>query len=102
MDIAYNVQHLSQYMQAPREPHLKGEIYVLRFLKNDPTMGIFMSRDPIFVLKSYCDSDWSSCPDSIRSVSGYIVMLGDSPISWKSKKQATISFSSVEAEYRSI
>jgi len=30
------------------------------------------------------------------------VTLGGSPVSWKIKKQATVSHSSVEAEYRSM
>lgn len=37
-----------------------------------------------------------------KSVSGYIVLLGNSPLIWKSKKQETISLSSAEAEYRAL
>ncbi|XP_070036000.1 secreted RxLR effector protein 161-like [Nicotiana tomentosiformis] len=102
MDIAYRVQHLSQFMQDPREPHLKAAFHLLRYLRDDPTMGIFMSHDPNCNIKAHCDSDWATCPYSRKSVSGYIILLGNSHVCWKSKKQETISLSLAEAEYRAL
>ncbi|XP_015168762.1 uncharacterized mitochondrial protein AtMg00810-like [Solanum tuberosum] len=102
MDIAYSVQHLSQFMQTPREPHLKAGYHVLRYLRQDPTIGIFISNKPDLTVSAYCDSDWAACPDSRKSVSGYLVLMGYSPISWKSKKQATVSLSSAAVEYRAV
>nr|XP_016501654.1 PREDICTED: uncharacterized mitochondrial protein AtMg00810-like [Nicotiana tabacum] len=102
LDIAFGVQNLSQFMQDPREPHLQAAFHLLRYLKGDPTLGIFLSNDLDCTIKGYCDSDWAACPDSRRSVSGYLVLLGTSPISWKSKKQETIFLFSAEAEYKSL
>ncbi|XP_066358398.1 uncharacterized mitochondrial protein AtMg00810-like [Miscanthus floridulus] len=44
----------------------------------------------------------AACPDSRRSTSGYCVYLSDNLISWSSKRQTTVSHSSVEAEYCAI
>nr|XP_016512653.1 PREDICTED: uncharacterized mitochondrial protein AtMg00810-like [Nicotiana tabacum] len=102
LDITYIVQNLSQFMDDPRQPHLKAAFHLLRYLKGDPTLGIFMSRDTNYTIRAYYDSDWATCSDSRKSLSGYLLLLGSSPVSWKSKKQDTISLSSAETEYRAL
>lgn len=101
-DICFAVNKLSQYVNAPRQPHLNAAHWILRYLKNDPGQGVFYSANSTLTLRGFADADWSNCPETSRSISGYCVFLGDSLISWKSKKHDIVSRSSAEAEYRSM
>ncbi|GAA0158066.1 transmembrane signal receptor [Lithospermum erythrorhizon] len=97
-----NVHILAQFMQHPRQEHWDAPLRVVRYLKGCPRQGILLRSYSTFVVIGWCDSDWASCPLTHRSLMGWIVFLGGSPVSWKTKKQHIVSRSSTEAEYRSM
>lgn len=101
-DITYAVNVLSQFVTDPRRNHSEAANRVLRYLKGTPGQGILLPREGPPILTAYCDSDWLGCPFTRRSRTGYLLLLGGGPISWKTKKQSVVSRSSAEAEYRSM
>lgn len=101
-DLSYTVQTLSQYMQHPTTAHFDALRHTLNYVASTSGQGILLLATDQLSLRAFSDSDWASCLDSRRSVTGYLMLLGSSPISWKSKKQHTVSKSSAEAEYRAM
>ncbi|XP_070054763.1 uncharacterized mitochondrial protein AtMg00810-like [Nicotiana tomentosiformis] len=75
---------------------------VVKYVKGTVGQGLFMPAKENKKLVAYCDSDWGSCVETRKSITGYIVKFGGALISWKSKKQSTISRSSAEKDFRSM
>uniref|UniRef100_A0A803NJY2 Polyprotein n=1 Tax=Cannabis sativa TaxID=3483 RepID=A0A803NJY2_CANSA len=101
-DITYAVNNLSQFMSAPRTPHMQALHHLIRYLKGSPSQALLYSTNSSLNLRGFSDSDWASCPVTRKSTTGFYIFIWDCLISWKTKKQPTISKSSAEAEYRAL
>jgi hypothetical protein len=101
-DITFITQQLSQFLSHPTQTHHVAALRVLRYLKGCPGRGLFFPRNSSINLQGFSDADWAGCLDTRRSISGQCFFLGHSLISWRTKKQITVSRSSSEAEYRAL
>ncbi|KAK2459095.1 putative mitochondrial protein [Trifolium repens] len=101
-DITFITQQLSQFLSSPTHTHYTAALRVLRYLKGCPGRGLFFARSSSLHLQGFSDADWAGCKDSRRSISGQCFFLGQSLISWRTKKQLTVARSSSEAEYRAL
>ncbi|GKD29678.1 ribonuclease H-like domain-containing protein [Tanacetum coccineum] len=97
-----NVQQVCLYMHDPREPHFLALKRILRYVRGTLDFGLQLFSSSTTDLVAYSDADWAGCPTTRRLTSGYCVFLGNNLLSWSSKRQPTLSRSSVEAEYRGV
>jgi hypothetical protein len=101
-DITFITQQLSQFLSKPTQYHHQAALRVLKYLKGCPGRGLFFPRSSSLTLQGFSDADWAGCLDTGKSISGQCFFLGNSMISWRTKKQNTVSRSSSEAEYRAL
>jgi hypothetical protein len=89
-------------MTAPRLVHYAAILRILRYVKGTLFHGLHFSSHSSLDLRVYLDADWAGDSTDRRSTTGYCFLLGDSLISWRSKKQCVVVRSSIEAEYRAL
>ncbi|KAF5785164.1 putative RNA-directed DNA polymerase [Helianthus annuus] len=113
-DIAFSVNKVCQFMQAPSENHWTVVKRILRYLKGTADLGLrirhhtdsvlhaFTDAHWIDSVQAYSDSDWAGCPVDRRSTGGFVVYIGSNLVSWSARKQRTVSRSSTESEYKAL
>ena len=88
-DIAYAVGTLARFCSKPNQSHWTAAKCVLRYLKGTSNFGILFRGNDTSAPVGYSDADWA---EDRNSISGYIFCIAGGPVSWRSKKQATVSF----------
>lgn len=101
-DIAFAVSKVCQYLHEPSDAHWTAVKRILRYLKFSSATGLKIHKSSSLLLSAFTDADWVGCVDDRRSTSGFAMFLSPNLVSWSSHKQAAVSRSSMEAEYKAL
>jgi transposase InsO family protein len=98
-DIMFSVCMCARFQANPKESHLSAVKRIMRYLIGTQNMGLWYPKGTDCTLVGYSDSDFAGCKMDRKSTSGTCHLLGNSLVSWHSKKQASVALSTAEAEY---
>ena len=102
LDLSFVVNKVCQFLHSPTTVHWEAVKRILRYVKGTISLGIKIGKSNYTLVSAFSYADWAGCPDDRRSTGGFAMFLGSNLISWCARKQATVSRSSTEAEYKSL
>ena len=97
-DNAFVIGLLGRYLSDPSQSHWKAAKKVLRCLQGTKDLMTYRHTDTLEVV-IFSDSDYASCVDDKKFTYGYIVMMVEGAVSWKSVKQTFLASSTTKAKY---
>jgi hypothetical protein len=84
-------------MARPQIPHFQAAKRILWYIRGTWQYGILYKCINNPTLTGFVDRDWTGDAEKARSTIGLVFCLGDSPVTWLSKRQSSTAFSSIEA-----
>ena len=106
-DLTFTVTYQSQFLVSPKPEYMNAARRVLKYLLKTIDWDLLYpytsenARHP-FALEGYVDSSWGACPLTTRLHMGYMFRLAGCTISWKARKQRSVTTSTTEAEYMAM
>jgi hypothetical protein len=109
-DIAYAVSQIGRFTHSPKKSHAAAVKTIVRYLHRTRDKGTIINPTGELTLDCYVDADFaglymrdpSDSPTSVKSRTGYVIMLGNVPLIWRSQLQSSISLCTQEAEYHAL
>ncbi|XP_057547794.1 secreted RxLR effector protein 161-like, partial [Amaranthus tricolor] len=98
-DIMFSVCLCARFQANPKESHLTAVKRIFRYLHGTKDFGLWYPSCGNFGLVGFSDADYAGYKVDRKSTSGSCQFLGNSLISWYSKKQNSVALSTAEAEY---
>ena len=111
-DIGMAVSQAARFAFSPRRSHELALIRIGQYLKATREKGLHLR--PMdkgqFHLEAYVDSDFMGLygkenradPTNVKSRTGFVICLNDSPLIWASKLQESVAMSTMMAEYSAL
>lgn len=98
-DIMHFVCLVSRFQSSPKQSQLEAIKRILKYISGTIDFGLWYPRHNDFTLIAYTNVDWVGYIDDRKSTFGGVFFLGGRLVAWHSKKQDSMSLSTIEAEY---
>lgn len=96
-DVMQVIGQVARFQVAWKESRIIAIKWILWYLKGTTEYGLWYPKWNDLVIQGYIDAHWKGSVDDQKSTSGAVFYLYGFPISWLSKKNSSISLSTVEA-----
>nr|XP_016494079.1 PREDICTED: uncharacterized mitochondrial protein AtMg00810-like [Nicotiana tabacum] len=80
-DIAFSKQNLSQYLHQPKRSYMEAAQRRVKYIKNEPGLGVLQSNKSQDKIIAFCDADWAACPQIKKSITNFLMKIGESTVS---------------------
>jgi hypothetical protein len=98
-DVSYALSVSSRYQSDPGLEHWAAVKGILKYLRRTKDLLLVYRGDEELIVSCYTDAGFMTDPDDFKSQSGYVFILNNGAVDWKSSKQKTVADSTMEVEY---
>ena len=98
-DISFAVSYASRFLEDTKDCHICLVKRIFRYLRGTYDLGLVFKSESKIEINCFSDSDFANDINTRKSVSGVVLQIGTSSVTWFSRKQNVVVLSTTEAEF---